>query len=401
MADSAALIAYESGYPRVIEGWHVSMLDNFTDTVMLLTAIGEEPDAGILVQAADAPRPLYTGGSWLINHIDALAKDGMPQDAPQTTYPRYWHGYLAVLKPVLLAFDYPQIRILNMIVQAFVLLAVTVLMLRRAGITYTVALTAGILCLTPVAIPLSMQFSTCCYVMLGALLFLLRRYEWLQQKDRGALFFCFIGIVTNYFDLLTYPIVTLGVPLTVYLLLQENATIKSSLRTAIVCCAFWGAGYAAMWVSKWALATLITGNNVFADALFSVQERTSLTGGGELGAGDITRLSTIKALVGMLKRRPYLLMAAGIVTGCAYLVLRGRLAVKATPQAVHVPSFIGIAALPLLWYAVMPNHSYTHYFYTFRGLSVTVFALLSCLFAFLRTRTPEGAPPRTGAAEQR
>lgn len=396
VADSVELLAYENGYPRVIEGWHVSMLDNYTDTVMLLTAIGGNAGESLAALAMNAPRPALWGGNWLIGHIDTLADNGMPQDVQQTIYPRYWHGYLILLKPLLLAFDYPQIRIVNMLVQGFLLLAVMALVLRRVGRGCAVALTAAILCLTPVTLPLSMQFSACYYMMLLALLFLLSWRERLQERGNGLLFFCAVGILTNYFDLLTYPIITLGIPLAVYLLTQKDATVLSSLGTAAACSLFWGFGYAAMWTLKWTIATALTGSNVFADAISAIGERTSLMGGGELGAGEITRLSTIRALVAMLKRRPYLLMAAGIVLGCVWLVLRKRATIGVTRACVHVPSWLCIALMPFAWYAVMPNHSYTHYFFTFRALAVTVFALLCCVFSFLSARpiadTSPGAP---------
>lgn len=35
----------------------------------------------------------------------------------EMTYPRYWHGYLVVLKPLLLFFNVSEIRLLNLLVQ--------------------------------------------------------------------------------------------------------------------------------------------------------------------------------------------------------------------------------------------------------------------------------------------
>ena len=43
-------------------------------------------------------------------------------------YPRYWHGYLAVIKPILLLFDYSDIRVFNMIIQGVLLIYIVTLM---------------------------------------------------------------------------------------------------------------------------------------------------------------------------------------------------------------------------------------------------------------------------------
>ena len=383
--ESAKIFAYESGYPRLIEGWHISMLDNYTDSMMLLTAIGEDREGkGLLALAADAPHAMYTGGSWLVNYIDAYAADNLPVDSPQMLYPRYWHGYLLTLKPALMLFDYAQLRLVNMIAQSFLLFYALLLLVRKTGARFGVALLAAVLCLVPVVLPLSLQFSTVFYLALLALIIVLKADDWLMASGRYALFFCLLGIVTNYMDLLTYPLLTLCVPLSVLLLLRRDATVRESLTVTALSCAFYGAGYALMWASKWGIATLITGTNVFADAMTSAAERTSLMGIGELGAGEITRFGTIRALVALLWRRPYLLMAAGIALGVVVLILKKRDAVGLTPLSKHAPSWLLIAALPLIWYAVLPNHSYQHYFYTFRTLAATVFALLCCGFAFLK-----------------
>ena len=40
------------------------------------------------------------------------------------------------------------------------------------------------------------------------------------------------------------------------------------------------------------------------------------------------------------------------------------------------PGLLLLAALPLLWYKLMGNHSYVHHWFTYREMAVSVFALL-------------------------
>lgn len=59
-------------------------------------------------------------------HTQLALKKYLDQDRglTLTSYERYWHGYLVVLKPLLLVFNYGQIRILNGIVMAILVLLI-------------------------------------------------------------------------------------------------------------------------------------------------------------------------------------------------------------------------------------------------------------------------------------
>ena len=62
---------------------------------------------------------------------------------------------------------------------------------------------------------------------------------------------------------------TLGLPL-VFLLAENRKSLKEDITFFVGSCAAWGIGYAAMWGSKWILGSLITEENIIADALESV-----------------------------------------------------------------------------------------------------------------------------------
>lgn len=383
---SAVAIQSESGYPRLIKDWPITMLDTYTDTIMLLAAAEGKLPAYVgkpLREVAEVPREVYFGGDWLIAHFDAYAKAGLPVNGGTVaTYPRYWHGYLLFLKPLLMLFDYQQLRLLNMIAQMFLLFAVLYAMTKRLGLRYAVALLAGVVCLIPPALAMSLQFSTCYYIAMLSILAILRWDTWLQSGWRCCLAFCCIGILTNYFDYLTYPLITWGVPVCVFLLTQQDAGWKKALTITAATGAFWLMGYALMWVSKWGFATLVTGQNAFLDAFSAISDRTSLTvANGQLPIGDITRWKTVTVLIGMLKRRPFLLLAAAILLGTGIAVLRKQL-VYAKDGLQMIPGFLLVACGPLVWYCVLPNHSYIHYFFTYRTLVISVFALL-CAFMHL------------------
>ena len=69
--------------------------------------------------------------------------------------------------------------------------------------------------LNPVANMLSLQFNSVTTVMFCAMLFILNK----QEKHSGediyfwSLFFVVVGAMTSYLDLLTFPLISLGIPL--------------------------------------------------------------------------------------------------------------------------------------------------------------------------------------------
>lgn len=99
----------EGDNPFVLPGYKGASLDNTTDAIMLGNAVYQSEFP--VYQAA-----MKAGRAELDNeHTQLALKKYLNQDQglTLTSYERYWHGYLVVLKPLLLVFNYGQIRILN------------------------------------------------------------------------------------------------------------------------------------------------------------------------------------------------------------------------------------------------------------------------------------------------
>ena len=90
-----------------------------------------------------------------------------------------------------------------------------------------------------------------------------------------------IGLFVNYFDLLTFPVVSLSFPLILLIALETKTTISFGglMREALLCCVGWALGYACMWMLKWGLNFLVLGQ----DGIAAVGDQISLrlSAGGE------------------------------------------------------------------------------------------------------------------------
>ena len=250
---------------------------------------------------------------------------------------------------------------------------------------YVAAVTSGYI----VFLPVCFQFFTTFAVLFGALIVLLTRYE----KDctmNLMLYFFVVGMVENFFDFLTYPIITLGIPLVVLLWLKirdEAADLKENLIFTVKSSISWGLGYALTWVAKWGIATVVLGVRYFWRTMSVVQYRLE-------GSEDepLDRIGTLqKNLKAWMNVQDGGIISWSKVVMVVLLVFIILILVKKLKdrKAIAACLPIGLVALyPYIWYLVMSNHSQIHYWYTYRAQVLTMFGILVFIASILREKKP-------------
>lgn len=263
IAESDETFNYEGIYPMIIHGYKCTQLDNYTDGLMYTTAI--YPGSGdTLRDMLENPRIEYDDAN-MVQGMNDYANDVKERESHQyeITYGRYWHGYLVVLKTLLLFFNVSEIRMINLFLQGTLFCILLYLVRKRMEAVYQIPLLLMEAVLNPIVLPLSLQYSWVYYVgILSAMVFLIKE-KW--HAESIFLLFLITGMVTSYVDLLTYPLITLGLPMMVFLLRwQENdGTWRKKLLYFMGNSMFWGIGYALMWGSKWILNSIFTNGNIF------------------------------------------------------------------------------------------------------------------------------------------
>ena len=197
-------------------------------------------------------------------------------------------------------------------------------------------------------------------------------------KKHPWLFFLSLGMATSYFDFLTYPLVTLGIPLVLYLNL-ENTSWKQRLHQIIRLCLWWGVGYVGFWAEKWLLGSLVLRENLFLEARDSILLRASHETVGQA----ITYTATLKNNLQPYALRTWILLWVLLAVGSLLLALHRR--VLSVRRLTALAPLILAACLPFVWYYFTQNHSYIHFGFTHRELAITFFAL-SCFFVRLCCR---------------
>ena len=271
-------------------------------------------------------------------------------------YPRYWHGSTFLMRLLLTVDDYVVLRTFFYILSSMLLLWVLVALLRRMGAWAAAVYMLAMLSVNVFMMQFSIQFLPVLLIAVAGTLVVLYHGN---DSGRMARMFFILGSLTAYFDLLTCPLITWGIPMVVWLAMKHSDEVKP-VRSFAVSSALWGVGYAATWAAKWLIATLTTSADVFADAAGQAAERASM--------GDSGRWA---ALVRNVELVPWLYAAVALVVLIVFAVRwfdsrRWRQAVLCL-----------VAALaPMGWFIAVAQHSWQHYWFTYRILAVTVMGVL-------------------------
>lgn len=365
----------ERWYPRVtvagyysedyFHSWLPDVLDDTTDRIILHTALDDRK------------------GNPLVSAMESYS-DYMG------SYPYYWHGYVSVLRPAMLLFDYTELRVVSSIGQTVLLLALAFLIGREKGIRYVAMLLTSYVLLMPAAVSMSLQFTWVFYIALIGTLVLLKKRGFFSEKGRYVFFFLILGMLTSYFDLLTYPLVTWGIPLIWWLVTDGSDREERFWVGRVIRSGFgWIAGYAGMWAMKWALASAVLHQDVFESAMNEVFFRS-----GTLEGEVYSLAARCEALYVNWKHYEYkvfgMILAVWLVWWVCRTVLNGGWRRDSKRRALLLTG-----ASSVVWYFVLANHTQIHHFFTYRIFSVSVLAFLAtALCSVPRMGEAETVPPK-------
>lgn len=334
-----------------------SMLDNLTDSIIISETMVNESCSPI---------------------SNAMSGNG---------YSRYWHGYLVWVRPLLLVFSYLDIRYILMFVFMFLLAGCTLGINDRLGRMNALIFTFCMTLAYFIIIPWSLQFCEVFLIMMAAMLYVIKRHDASRQTFAIGEMFLVIGMVTQYLDFLTAPLLTLGMPLCLILLLNIKDTGEDSKlknwAVLIHSCVTWAIGWAVSWIAKWVIGTLILGRNIIEDAVNQASFRVN---GNETShasrlmaiAKNIYSMMPFSNVIGKGEKGAIVLVGIvyiALFVAIIFLWLRYR---KKSMWVTYLPVFM-TALLPIAWFIVMAQHSQVHFFYTYRILMIAWFAVLTGL----------------------
>ena len=378
LLQSVETIQQEGIWPKV-GGIYLLQIDNMTDCLMFN-----------INACADSRHPVYAAmmNEYAQNYDDARYYLNMAETTQQVleegrdrmtgvySYGRYWHGYQVVLRPLLLLFDYAKIRIINFLLLFSLAGYIFFLLYKREGRTIALVFLIALLLVAFPVVPTALQFSTTFYIAFLGMLWMMKSRWARKNEENVCLSFFVIGAFTSFMDFLTTPQITLGLPLTVWILDRKPVRkMMCVLKMSI----YWFLGYASIWITKWFLAPLLTGESVMESVKENVALRLSHTvyyGGEPWQVGDFLKMIMEKVSVHPVFPFALILLLL-LFSFCIYKVITHRTMIRQKGWLWM------IFFLVPCWYLCLFNHSLQHVFFTWRALLVSVFAIL--LIPFIRS----------------
>jgi len=293
-------------------------------------------------------------------------------------YTRYWMGTVPFIRFALVFMNYSTMRYLNIFIVFSLFALVFSFIHKQLGILHGMILSITLMLINFWIFPLSIQYSPVYIILMVAILVIL----YLNKKNKLSLnniilLFFTVGSLTNYFDLLTAPLLTFGLPFIVYYILTNHENVqsfKTNFLSFVIIGISWLSGYALTWITNWAVSTIVLNENVFANALNQMGVRT---GGGEL----MSFSSILNRLFSIVLPRParFILLVILLVWFGFFIKYHRNIT-----KIINLTPILLTTLLPIAWVMIMRNHSQIHDYFVYRNLAITVYSLLILLILSLR-----------------
>lgn len=367
--------------------------DNYTDALMINTAYSIDSDTPLysafiarknyipnITQTIeqDSKGELKSASKYKYHDEVGELRDVVNNDITESfEYARYWHGYLTVLRPLLAVFDLSMLRIILTIILFGLSIILLYLIAKKLDFILSIIFFIGLASVEYFYLGFSLQGIFVFLIMMIASIIILKCDK---IKNVGYLFFI-VGMLTNFFDFLTVPLVTLGVPLILLMLIrqknEENKNIEKVIFEIIKISILWGIGYAGTWLAKWILVDLIYDRSLLSTALGQVAYRST--------GLDYSGILVILANLGYEMINIYisvLITILFVIIDCVITKKKNK-EEKIEEKQSLVP-YILIGVMPIVWYLVLKNHSINHSFFTYRNLILTILSFNICIYYILK-----------------
>lgn len=335
--------------------------DNFTDILILNQAWHCGSDS-LFSNVLLLPRAV---GPDRMDQADCLYRLVSGQPTHIRYYARYWHGSTFLMRFLLVFLgNYLRIRLFLYLFTTLLLFALCYRLARLANVAISLAFLSGLVLLNVFVMQLSIQFAPVLILALIGSLFVCR---WHADPRRTSMLLFALGSLTAYFDLLTVPLLTVGIPVAVWVVVSVRSKslcewARPTLQIVLYGC-LWAVGYALTWVTKWVLATWFTSANVLQDGFYETSRRTQSVG--------FSRFDALLANTAMVPWSLFLVVALVLAVLAIYRFRR-----KGVLSAMLL---FALGLLPFVWYLVASNHSFEHAWFTYRNLMLTLSAWLMAL----------------------
>ncbi len=283
---------------------------------------------------------------------------------------QYNNGYLIFIKPLFLILNLQQIRILNIVLQSILVISLIAIMIKKKLPWTAISFFIAYMFMSPYTIMNTMSYYADFYVTILAMFLMVLCDNFFTKHKLYPYFFLLLGATIAYFDMLMFTLVAFGFPFVLYCSIHKEDT-KKSLKS-ILCLGFmWVIGYVTLILSKFLWLTILEKKNMFSVFVDYFFYRTGVESG---------RIAAIKNNILVFMNNPYLIMGVMAMIVILYRFIGNMRYIDFRMMKQKLLPFLFLMILPIAWYFIFANHSTIHYWYTYRLITISVFAFCSYMF---------------------
>lgn len=369
--ESASILKSLGNPSRVLN----TLFDNDTDTLMINNAYSMDPnntlESALLGRRNYLPEKqqtvyqdmyvesnVQTEENYVIQ--DQLIRTVNNNISESFEYARYWHGYVAFLRPLLIFLNFNEIRALSTGLLAFLALIALMLLYKRIKFKYCFVIILALLCSEYFIMGFTLQGLMTFVISMISTIIICIRFD--KIKNIGLYFFS-IGMVTCYFDLLTHPLITLGIPMIIYLLIKQEKgkiSLKEAIKIIVKNTLLWGMGWIITNLTKWIIVDILYNRNLIYKSIMQFIFRS-------LGTSE----ENLAWYMGLSNNwnwafRHTLMFFSTLIFYVIYTLIRNYKNI--TINVKQAIPYLIISFMPIAWFMVMVNHTWFHFWFAWRNL---------------------------------
>lgn len=361
---SVAIYNDEHAYPQYFIRKKAHELDNYTDYLIINLIYSSSPHKPLKYFLFPQGYTSYEQSLSATIHINEGINKKILE--PNFIYGRYWHGSSFAYRLLFAITDLSGVRWMNFMICSIAIFAFITALTKNIPKPEMYWISIGLIFVNYYLVLMSLQFTPVFLIaIIGSIALLKRR----SREKRIDFLFLLLGSFTSYFDLLTAPIITLGIPLLIWVASQREITDWfKKFKTIIGYSLLWFFGYVLTWTFKWLLIFLFTDYSIVDEIKYKMGERA--------GVWNNSRMYAVWENIKMLNIVPFNIILTGLVILAIIYFNR-----KGLQRA---GLFFIITLMPLVWLFFTANHAEMHSWFTYRSLWVAVSGLFLTIGSLIR-----------------
>ena len=297
--------------------------------------------------------------------------------SPNRDYLRYWHGSLIIIRPMLIFWNYMQMKTILGIMMGLLLAFLLILLVRHRFRVEAVCIAIAMISVSIWYVPLSLEYIWMFLLMLVISIIAVKWCVCGKIKNIPLLLFQ-AGMLAAFFDFFTTETITLLIPLLLVIrIVGRRGEEKELWRLAAKGCVIWGIGYAGCWTAKWVLSAIVFRQNISSFVGYNI-----LLHMGALEKAPVIRQIYASLLKNIWPRFPLgygrigaMLFAIALLVFIFIPVFQGRIVLRKAINRKRILLYALLGALVYVRFIVLRDHVWMHFFFTYRAQAATVLSV--------------------------